>query len=214
MHSPSVQGYTLLCRGLEVPVDFPCKRDPKLAFVGRHRTLTMFIVNHWTSAENPPAAVYRTLTDRKLSIHFIVDQAGIVHQCADTELRCAHAGHINAASIGIEFINRGTALTNPNRGHSRRIVQGTVHNKAIRYYEFTEAQLKVAVKLNRTLCGLYGLPLKVPLDARGDLLLRELLPHELERAAGCLGHLHVDREKPDPGPGLLRALRDAGESAP
>lgn len=212
MQTSSSKRWQLVCRGLPIDVDFPVRTwaEHHLQWTGRHRTVTFVVVNHWTAAENPPAAVFANMTQKKLSVHFIVDQGGVVYQTADTELRCAHAGDMNAASIGIEFINRGSGTTTPNRGHARKLVTETIHGKRVRYFEFTEPQLRAAVKLNRALCGLYGLPLRVPLDDAGQPLARELVPHELAKYSGCLGHLHLESTKMDPGLGLLRALRDAG----
>jgi hypothetical protein len=212
VQTPDPKRWQVVCRGLPIDVDFAVRgwADHGMQWSGRHRTLTAFIVNHWTGAENPPASVYANMKQKGLSVHFIVDAAGVVYQMADTELRAAHAGDVNATSIGIEYVNRGNAITNPNRGTPRKIVTATLQGKPARYCEMSEAQMRVGVKLNRLLCNLYGMELRVPLEADGTLILRELSSKELARFTGSIGHLHVEPFKLDPGEGLLRALRDAG----
>ncbi len=220
----AASSWQIICRGLAVDVDFPVRGyvETGWRFHGRPRVRTAVIVNHWTAAENPPAAVYTNMLnhavyedERKvsqpLSVHFVVDKDGVVFQMADTEMRAAHckAGGLNAASIGIEFIGRGTSVDLPSRGVERPLVTESLQGRRIRYYELTPAQVKVGVKLNRELCRLYGLPLRVPLDKAGQPHLYALSEDVLRTYTGCIAHGHAEARKNDCGLALLRALHQA-----
>lgn len=219
-----------MCRGMPIPVDYAVRgwAETGFRFQGRSRTITTAIVLHATAAENPPATVYHNLANhaayttrgdetskipQPLSIHFVVDKDGIVYQMADTELRASHcAAHgLNNLSIGIEFINRMTT-TVPARGVERELVAEAIHHRRMRYYELLPAQIRTGVRLTRTLCNLYGLPYRVPLEA-GEPMLYALPEAKLRTYTGILGHAHAEENKVDPGLGILRAIADAARAA-
>lgn len=215
MSSPSApRRWQLICRDLPIDVDFPVRTWDEHGhhFRGRHRTLTLQVVNHTTGSENPPATVFHTLSERDLSVHFVVDAGGVVYQMADTELRASHCPEINVTSIGIEFVCRHSAIKLPARGIVRRLTKAVIHDAIVPHYELTDAQVRTGVKLNRALCNLYGLPFKVPLAMTGDVYPREMNDKLLKNFAGCVGHFHAQRQKTDPGLGILRAIRDAGKA--
>lgn len=224
MQKSKPRGWEIVCRGMDIPVDFPVRgfAETGFRFVGRHRAITSVIVNHWTGAENPPGVVYNSLSTHKnafnapepLSIHFVVDWAGIVYQMADTELRGAHcrAQGLNGLSIGIEFIGRGSALDAPSRNVVRDLVEETLHGRRVKYYELTDAQTRTGVKLNRTLCNLYGLPFRVPVDADGRPHLSLLSDSQMRAFTGCVAHGHAEAKKIDCGLKLLRAIHEASLS--
>ncbi len=215
-------GWQLVCRGMQVDVDFPVRTylETGWQFHGRSRATTNIIVNHWTAAENPPSMVYTNMLNhavfdasggrdpQPLSVHFVVDKDGIVFQMADTELRAAHckAHGLNSTSIGIEFIGRGTAVDVPSRGVERPLVTESLQGRKTRYYELTPAQVRVGVKLNRELCRLYGLPLRVPLDKGGQPHLYALPEASIRSYTGCIAHGHAEAKKNDCGLALLRAI--------
>ncbi len=223
---PTKKDWYIMCRGMAVPVDYAVRgwRETGFRFEGRHRSITTACVLHWTGGEGPPAQVYNTLLTHKnklgqpepLSIHFVVDKDGIVYQMADTELRAAHcvAHGMNSLSIGIEFINRGSGTELPSRGVPRDLVTESIHGRRIKYYEMTLAQLRTGVKLTRTLCNLYGLPLRVPRDEAGEPTLYALPESRLRTYTGVLGHAHAEAGKLDPGLGILRAIDEAGRLPP
>lgn len=225
MQSKSGSKWHLVCRGMKVDVDFAVRgwAETGLRFEGRNRVLCSVVVNHTTGAENPPAAVHHSMSTRRnangdpepLSVHFLVDKDGIVYQMADTELRASHckAHGLNAVSIGIEYICRHTAIDVPSRGTQRTIAVDRIHGRPVRYYELTLAQMRAGLQLNRMLCSLYGLPFAVPLDASGQVISTEMSDLRLRSFRGCIGHLHAEQKKTDPGLGLLRAIRDAADVA-
>ncbi len=224
MQPTSKVGWHLICRGMKVDVDFPVRTylETGWQFHGRSRVTCQVVVNHWTAAENPPSMVYTNMLNhavfvdgdrnpQPLSVHFVVDKDGIVFQMADTELRAAHckAHGLNSSSIGIEFIGRGTGLDLPSRGVERELVTESIQGRKTRYYELTLAQVRVGVKLNRELCRLYGLPLRVPVDKEGKPHLYALPDAAMRTFTGCIGHGHAEARKTDCGLALLRAIHDS-----
>lgn len=225
MQKGKIRGWEVVCRGMHVPVDFPVRgySETGFRFHGRSRSITSHVVNHWTGAENPPATVYHNMLNAKnaygapepLSVHFVVDWAGIVYQMADTELRGAHcrAAGLNGLSVGIEFVGRGTALDVPSRNVARDLVEETLHGRRVKYYELTDAQVRSGVKLNRTLCNLYGLPFRVPLDVEHRPHLSVMSEQAMRSFTGCVAHGHAEPKKVDCGLKLLRAIHEASLAA-
>jgi hypothetical protein len=184
-----------------------------LWFMGlKPREQTQMVVLHWTGAENPPDAVYRNMTASGLSVHFVIDQAGVVWQMADANACCAHAKGVNDRGIGVEIINRGDAVGVPDKGVQRDTVIETIHGKQVRYAAFKSAQVVAAVELVTALCEAYGLPLRVPTE-RGDVLADALPKKQLEAFCGVIGHLHARSGKRDPGVRLLRLVQAHGQTS-
>lgn len=208
----------IIRRGM--PVDVPLEvvgyAESGLEFVGRPRVNSRLIVCHWTGAENPPSAMYfnmqnRTINGKRspLSIHFCVDQEGMVYQMADTETRCVHAGRANATSVGIEFIGRGNATSNPAKGIRRERVIETIHGVRVKYDELLPVQVESGLKLIEALCSLYELPMHVPETMDRRVRTEVLSDDQLALFKGVIGHMH-EGGKVDPGLRLLRAVQRRG----
>lgn len=211
-------GTHIVMRGMPVDIGMRVRtwEETGFQFVGRARAWTGVVCCHWTGAENPPGAMYANMMDHSvlgkkvpLSVHFCVDQRGDIYQMADAEMRGAHAPAVNSFGIGIEFIGRGTALKNPKRGHERERVTEVIHGRKVVYEELFDAQVTAGVQLIEKLCGLYGLPMRVPEDKDGRLVTKELSAAQLGVFRGVLGHFHVQK-KDDPGLRLLRAIQARG----
>lgn len=218
------------CRDMYIPADFATRdwKETGFRFEGRRRTRTQYCALHWTGGESPPGTVFTALethavykdvqgetkkVPEPLSIHFVVDQTGVVYQMADTELVCMHAaspgGFVNAHSIGIEFISRGSDLTKPSKGWTRPRVVEVIHGVKVPYDEMLPAQVRAGVQLVETLCKLYRLPMVVPELPDGTVRLSR--HPAIEGFRGVIGHLHVPgTTKTDPGAGLLRAIQARG----
>jgi hypothetical protein len=69
------------------------------------RKIRMF-VNHWDVCLSSASCV-RVLNDRKVSVHFSIDNDGTIYQLADMQQICWHAGNgkVNMASVGVEISN-------------------------------------------------------------------------------------------------------------
>lgn len=206
-------------RGMPVDIGMRVRtwHETGFEFAGRARAWTGVVCCHWTGAENPAGAMYENMISRSvlgkkapLSVHFCIDQRGDIYQMADTEMRGAHAPRVNSYSVGIEFVGRGTALKNPKRGFERDRVTEVIQGRKVTYDELLDAQVTAGVALIEKLCGLYGLPMKVPQDAKGDLVLKELSDPVLEAFRGVIGHCHC-QGKDDPGARLMRAIQARGK---
>lgn len=201
----------------------------------RKRDDTRHLVHHWTGGAGPARQVFRTLQSRtgsfgqplRLSAHLCVEPDGTVYQFADLDMRCAHAGTVddwdqdghelsaNAWSIGIEAVNPATiALTKPGepikvtltqRNVTRQLVREEIHGVELTATTFTAEQVKAQLDLTRVICGHYGLPVAVPLEA-GDVLARVMTEPEFLAFRGVLGHYMLTRQKRDPGLALMRAI--------
>lgn len=180
------------------------------------------IVLHWTGGAGGPAAVYRTLRTRSgprtpdgLSVHYVVGTDGEVVQMAPHGLVCLHAGIANEWSVGIEVVSpgfpMGSAYERERKAGVRREVYSdkwkTTRRAGVKMLDFTEAQNAALVLLVETLCDTLRIPRRVPIDADGSLLRREMRPAELASFAGVLGHAHCHPTKLDPGSAILERLR-------
>jgi hypothetical protein len=213
------EGGHIICRGSRVQVPFPVQtwETTGWQFHGRNRTHGRVIVQHWTGAENAPVNMYANMLNHTnvykiaepLSVHFAIDQMGLIYQLADTELKCVHTPGANAFSIGIEHIGRGSDLSKPAKGWERERVTDTIHGHRVRYDNLLPAQIEASVRLNEALCALYGLPMRVPEDAAGKLLSTKLTDEQASVFRGCAGHLHFGI-KNDPGLRLLQAIQERG----
>lgn len=177
----------------------------------RHEATTQICV-HWTAAENPPAAVHRNMTDQGLSVHFVIDQFGIVWQMCDANALCAHASGVNVRSVGIEMVCRGDERRVPTRGVERPILTEQIHGKPVVYAGFTLEQQVACVALVSSLCAAYQLPMRVPMDG-AHVRATPLTPNELRLYRGVIGHLHVAAGKRDPGLRMLELVHLHGLAA-
>src|SRR5213595_1810369 len=91
---------------------------------------TRYVINHWTGAENSARDTYQNMSDRGVSVHFIVDQLGEIYQCADTDARLAHckSNGGNTYGVGIEIISRGHGKA-PAKGFARSVRTDVIHGE-------------------------------------------------------------------------------------
>jgi N-acetyl-anhydromuramyl-L-alanine amidase AmpD len=82
-------------------------------------------------------------------------------------------------------------------------IQGVVQGEAFEQFDFTPQQYDTLEKLAAMLCRvLPRIEPDAPRDEHGRVRTDALSPEEFEDFHGILGHLHVTREKNDPGPAL------------
>lgn len=211
---PTVPHARIVVGGQSVPLEADVRGWEKtgLAFKPRmRRNRTLLCVVHWTGAENAPAQMHANMLLERLSVHFAIDQAGVIWQFCDADLYCAHAQGVNDRAVGIEIINRGNNLAAPDKGWSRAQRTDKIHGKAVTYLAFTPAQQESALVLVEALCRVYGLPMRVP--QQGGDVYPTCLPAALRaRYAGVVGHLQVavGGRKVDPALDVLRAIHARG----
>lgn len=145
-----------------------------------------------------------------LSVHFMVDNDGVIYQTLDLVDCAFHAAGVNETSIGIELQNRGDAARFPNAYRTERsTVTCNVHNTKFLAYDFTEAQYTAMVHLGRALARILDVPLQVPRASSGDPMWTTI--DQPRRFDGFLGHYHLTKQKWDPGPwDFQRMFRNIG----
>lgn len=153
-------------------------------FVARpKRTETRAVVWHWTGGLGDADRVLETLRRRRLSINFVIDRDGTIHQCCDANRSTSHAFDelrkisANPWSVGVEVCGRGGPGV-----------------------WWTPEQETAGKALAASLSVAFGLPLECPDE------YRELTRDELRGVRGHIGHHHVERVKSDPGAGWLKAV--------
>jgi N-acetyl-anhydromuramyl-L-alanine amidase AmpD len=195
-------------RGELVSVNAPTttyREIPELSFPKlRHRAETRSVVWHHTGGENGAAGVHATLVARDLSVHFLIDNHGRIHQYADTEARCSHAGSANGYSIGVEIANRANKVPFA-RGVKRALVIEEIHGVEMMATTFLPAQVTSAIALAEALSAAYDLPMAVPMFG-AHVHAGLVPPAELATFRGHLGHFHVSAKKRDPGLVLMEAI--------
>ncbi len=184
------------------------------------RERTTAVVLHWTGGSGLASQVYRTLKQRRLSVHFVIEPDGAIHQHCDSDRRCAHAGSVddsnhdghqlsaNASTIGIEIVNPAGQI-NSVRGVKRELVRETIHGRDLLYTMFTAEQVKSALALTEPLCRAYGLPFE-PFMKDGRVWPTVMSESEYASFRGVLGHFQLTRRKTDCGLALLRAIAASG----
>jgi N-acetyl-anhydromuramyl-L-alanine amidase AmpD len=196
----------ILVDGREVGCEAVVRANAHLKFsaLGK-RAETRMALWHWTGGVGRAPQVFRTLQERRLSVHFLIEPEGVIWQYADAMLRCSHAGVANGFSVGIEITNPATRL-DVEDGLKRQVLADEVHGKRIRYQGFTDAQVKSARALARSLSLAFGLPLDVPRNADGSIIRRLLTKPESDDFRGHAGHYHFSLAKTDPGPCFLESI--------
>lgn len=205
---------SIIIAGKRVPIDATVRtwEETGLGFTEqRVRPSTTACVLHWTGAENPPDKLFANLRASRLSVHFAIDQVGVVWQFMDAHLRGAHchAHGANGFAVGVEIINRGSDLNAPSQGVERVLRRETIHGRIVTYAGFTESQTQAALALTEALCRTYALPLLVPRE-RGDVLATAMSLSEARAFRGVVGHFQFERGKADPGLELLRRVHQRG----
>jgi len=224
--TPPPKPTDIIMRGMRVNVGMRVLtwHETGFEFVGRERTYCRAIICHMTGAENPPAAMYSNMLSHcvygkrsPLSIHFCVDQKGVIYQMADAEMRGAHAvgkggdRSANSWSVGIEFIGRGADWkTAPARGYTRPRAVELIHGHKTPYDELYDVQVASGVALIEKLCALYGLPMRVPEDVHRQVHADLLTDHAYDTWRGVLSHPHVEIGKADVSFKLMRAVQARG----
>lgn len=171
------------------------------------------VVGHWTGGEADVKEsdvdhkrVYTVLRNRHneegkpmpLSIHYIINSAGLVMQCADPEITVAkHAGKVNDRSIGIEIVNPGTESMRVNR--PRKTITTTIRGKKVEQLAFHQSQLDAYLGLCELLSKRHGIKKHCPGDDDGKLLTKLLDPRRATWFEGFVEHFHVSSMKRDAG---------------
>jgi hypothetical protein len=180
-----------------LPVDFNMLKNIVTQFFLHHSGLyhssTTFAVLH---------------NERKLSVHFILDDDGTLYQTLDL-VECAwHGGKNNGCSVGIEIDSRALASKVPDAYNKYNCERHNVAPHKSRFdklqknfingYEFTDKQYETLIRLGKGLMDLFP---KInsnpdfPRDAKGRVVKEafDSLKH-----CGFICHYHASDNKIDP----------------
>lgn len=153
------------------------------------------IVVHTTGGVGDAKQIHRTLSNRGLSIHYIVADGQVV-QCADPASTVTyHAGNANGRSIGIEIRN---PLTGSNRGWAD--LTDTLHGRRMTLKECHAADLFQTALLLRALTAEFCIPRNF-LDTPGVFA-------GAVDFNGIIGHYHLTNKKIDPAPHNMYILKN------
>lgn len=182
---------------------------------GRRTQPIRFGVLHHQGGEGRSKQCFKVLNEREdpkhpgefdyLSVHFEIDQDGVITQMADLDTACYQASGVNQESWGVEIANIGVGQ--PVHQYPREsytdMVNGTTYRNFLKFFPM---QVAAAYKLCVCVNGLLGLPLVIP-AATQFKARRNVMPHaELERFRGLVAHYMVTEKKKDPSPHLMDEL--------
>lgn len=183
---------------------------------GRRTEPIRYGVLHHQAGEGKAKQTYNVLNKREkpnspgefyyLSVHFEIDQYGVITQMADLDTVCHQAGGVNNESWGVEIASIGCG--DPSNVYPREKYTDTVNGVTRHdFLKFYRAQIESALRLCFFVNTLLGLPLVIPADASGVRAVRSVLPKDqLEKFKGILGHYMLTEKKIDPSPHLLDEL--------
>jgi N-acetyl-anhydromuramyl-L-alanine amidase AmpD len=187
----------------------------KLDFEGLKKEVTQFFIHH--SGLYHSDTTFNVLhNERKLSVHFILDDDGTLYQTLDLVEKALHGGKNNACSIGIEVDCRANASKLPDAYDPYHQSKHCVlpHNKKIDKvqgswiigYEFTDAQYCTLIKLAMKLCEIFpklnnGSVFRkamadFPRDKYGRI--KKEIIKEPTKHCGFICHYHASENKIDP----------------
>lgn len=169
------------------------------------------VVVHWTGSERTgpegAASIYQNMSARRVGCHFAITNEGTIWQFNDPFVDAtSHAGRaININSVGIEVSCIGIT-----KSSKRPLYEGKVHGWKTTFADFYPAQYDSLIWLCRTLVDHPDLEI-LPVVLSDPF--EKCRPKDIRRFSGILGHAHcTTRTKPDPGPLVMRVLKEKIES--
>jgi N-acetylmuramoyl-L-alanine amidase len=150
---------------------------------------------------------FETLQERGLSVHFILDDNGILYQTLDVCERAYHIGTNNVMSVGVEIDSRALASKYPGayddnhqKAHGvgpRRVLVDSIHGMKMKGFAYSDAQYATLAKLGKCLVNIFPLSNPdFPRDEDGNIVKTNL--SNPEKFEGIICHYQVTRSKIDP----------------
>ncbi len=154
--------------------------------------------------------------ERKLSVHFILDDNGTLYQTLDLAECAWHAGKNNSCSVGIEIDSRALAIKFPNAydiyNQKKYIVSprekkvDRIHNSWVVGFDYTDKQYSALIKLSIKLCELFPklnnqlvdgkMVADFPRDNKGRIV-KGVIPQPTKHC-GFICHYNTSENKLDP----------------
>jgi hypothetical protein len=169
----------IICNGKPFPIDWEKVKtfDDEGAFslpnncyktAKNERNPSMFVC-HWDVCLSSKSC-FNVLKKRKLSVHFLIDNDGTIHQIMDTNDIGYHAGNrrVNNVSLGVEITNAYYPKYQPiyeSRGFGARPVwdDSEVHGRTLEpHLGFYPVQIEALGKLMKAVSERYNIPLQTP----------------------------------------------------
>ena len=162
------------------------------------------IVTHWDAALSAQSC-YKILKKRGISSHFVIDNDGTIYQMVDTQHVAWHAGirRVNTASIGIDFSNAYYLKYQSyyrKRGFGNRPIleNSKVHGRKLKpHLGYYPVQIEAYKALLKCLNACYGIKLKCPLNADGEMLGGVSQAAASGKFKGVVSHYHLTKRKID-----------------
>lgn len=202
----------IICNGAEVEIKWPkvilwnemggLTCGPGTFKKRSNRNPKMFVV-HWDGCLNS-RQMAEVLKERGLSVHFAIDNDGTIYQLLDTKDVAWHAKGVNTQSVGVEIANAVELRHNKwykNNGFEKRpiIPIPKLNGKQLPpVLGFYPQQIEALKALIEAVSGVHSIPLQVPLDKGGNLVMGVDKRVAGRSFSGIVGHFHVTSEKVDP----------------
>jgi hypothetical protein len=186
----------------------------KLNLSGLQNVVTQFFLHH--SGLYHSSTTFNVLhNERKLSVHFILDDDGTLYQTLDL-VECAwHGGKNNKCSVGIEIDSRAMANQKPDAYDEynqkkynvlpRNKVLDNIHGNWITGYDYNDNQYKTLIRLGKVLMEAFPKMNKnvsgtmvadFPRDSDGKIEKKMIINPTSH--CGFICHYHVSENKVDP----------------
>jgi N-acetylmuramoyl-L-alanine amidase len=177
------------------------------------RSPTMFVTHFDVCLSSK--SCFDVLKQRKLSVHFLIDNDGTVHQTLDTKHIAWHAAGVNEKSVGVEISNafyEKFNATYKQMGLDNRPVvsDSVVHGEHLKpHLGFYPVQLQALKALLKALNIGMGLKLQSPKDSKGNPVNTVVNEVANGSYSGVVHHYQVTRNKIDSaGLNLVKLLEE------
>ena len=188
----------------ENPGGIACKEGTYSSYAGHSDRKPKFFCTHWDVCLDSRSCM-RVLSRRGISIHYTIDNCGLIRQHLDTQHAAWHAGgrKWNHSSIGVEISNAFYPKYQPryvSRGFGERpiIDDAWVHgNKLKPFMGFYPVQIQALKALYKAVHKATGIPLETPKDRSGNMMTTVSKTAKANRFKGFLSHFHLTRGKID-----------------
>lgn len=152
-------------------------------------------VTHWDVCLSSSSCA-KVLNKRGLSVHFLIDNDGTIHQCLDMKEVAWHAGSHNASVVGVEISN-AYSLKYQNHYKKRYGVRPVwkgvkVHGKSLKpFLGFYDVQIKALAALWEAVSFACDIPLVTPEE---EGYSKEVSSKDYK---GFICHFHLTKRKID-----------------
>jgi len=170
--------------------------------------VTQFFLHH--SGLYHSQTTYEVLhKQRRLSVHFILDDNGVLYQTLDLKEKAWHGGGNNPMSVGIEIDSRASAQRFPDAYDAyhqkkykvgpRKVRQDNVQGMKINGFDYSDAQYKTLIKLGMVMVRIFphiAANPDFPRTAAGAVIKSVLASPQKHKGFIC--HYNTTKSKWDP----------------